>query len=164
MSFFERIGLTPNPATVHDQVRVRVDINAVADQIDAECAEVRRLAPTENDFLRDEYAGVVHRALASMDESHDFDGTAPVLTVSPFGVPTAAENTRDDAQPIASRAVVAPCHSCCTASSIRTPFWLAVGRHILQIELCRHCAVDAIDRGAKPQNLTIPDSMPERLA
>lgn len=155
-------------ASTPDELRAAVRANAaaqaIADQLEAECADVRRLAPAENDFLRDELSVVVDRALISMDESHDFEGAAPVLTVSPYGYsPRSAERTRDGAVPI-DRNAVHSCHQCGQSSAQTTPFWLALGRHVLQVDLCHGCAVSAIDRGARPQSLSIPDAVPGDFA
>lgn len=152
------------PEELRAAVRADAAAQAMADQLEAECAEVRRVAPAENDFLRDELAVVVHRALTSMDESHDFEGAAPVLTVSPYGYsPRSAEHTRDGAIPI-DRNAAHSCHQCGQSTARATPFWLALGRHILQVDLCHGCAVDAIDRGAPPQSLSIPDAVSEDFA
>ena len=156
-------------ATSPEELRHAVASNcaaqAEADQIETECAEVRTLAPVENDFLREELATVAHRALVTMGESHDYSGTAPVLTVSPYGAaPVAAEHTRHGSMPVKTGAVVLTCHSCGEGTAGPTSFWLALGRHVLQVELCRRCAVSAIDRGARPQNFTIPDAVPDGLA
>ncbi|KXZ61382.1 hypothetical protein Mlaev_00641 [Microbacterium laevaniformans] len=153
------------PEELRSAVADHAGAQAEADQIEAECAEVRDLAPAVNDFLRDELAVVVHRALVSMDESHDCSGTAPVLTVQPYGyAPVSAEHTRHGSEVSRSTDVVRPCHSCGDATGLVTHFWLGLGRHILQVELCNRCAVDAIDRGARPQGVTIPDAVPDGLA
>lgn len=153
------------PEELRAAVRDSIPAQAGADQIEAESAEVRRLAHAENDFLRDEMDVVAHRALTHMDESHDFDGVAPVLAVSPYGYsPASTEHTRDGSMPVTCDGVAHWCHQCCQATAQTTPFWLALGRHILQIDLCHTCAVDAIDRGARPQSLSIPDAVPEDFA
>lgn len=149
------------PDELRDAVRANLAAQSLADQIEAECAEVRAVAPAENDFLRDELATVVHRTLVNLDESHGFEGSAPVVTVSPYGYsPRSTEHTRDGATPIFS-GTVRSCHQCGASTAQTTPFWLALGRHVLQIDLCHACAVDAIDRGAKAQSLAIPDALPD---
>lgn len=164
MSFFDRLGATATPDGLREAIRSNLGAQADADQLVAEVDEARRLAPPENDFLRDELATVVHRALVSMDESHDFEGTAPVLVASPFGYsPSSTERTRRGSAPVIRGAVCA-CHGCGQSRAGSVPFWLALGRHILQIDLCGSCSVGAIDRGAKPQGLSIPDAVPEDFA
>lgn len=166
MSFLDSFDLPPNatPDELREAVRCNAAAQVVANQIEAESFTVRALAPAENDFLREELGTVVHRALTHMDESHDYEGTAPILTVSPYGYSLcSSEHSNVGAVPI-PRDAVRSCHKCGQSTAQTTPFWLALGRHILQVDLCHACAVDAIDRGAKAQTLTIPDTLPDEFA
>lgn len=115
--------------------------NFLADQIEAECAEARRLAP-HNRFMRShsllgprlDYA-LRHLEQDTIDGAERAEGSVPVVQIRHDGY---RAHTRVGSQPIKA-AVVGRCAICNTAQAGLAPFWLALGQYVAQIDTCGLC-------------------------
>jgi hypothetical protein len=114
---------------------------AFFDQIDAENRQAEDLAPHNRRLLRDPGIRVtVNRA----DERADLDaglGPVPVVRTVLHEVST---HERTGSAPILGNNVVTYCGRCSEATAPRTPFWIARGSMIVQIDLCNDCALWAV--------------------
>ncbi|TFC06749.1 hypothetical protein [Cryobacterium mannosilyticum] len=129
--------------------------NAMTDQLEAEIAEARRLAP-HNRFMRAHpvIGPMIIDAVTHLDGGRVANGDNPVPIIRARDALSAhtSELTRTGTVPIASRACVRYCDVCNNAQAILVPFWVAFGQYIVQIELCGECADSHIcDYGASPQ-------------
>ena len=129
-------------------------INALADQIESERDEAKRLAPHNRFFLSDpRIKPMLHHALAGLD-ANEAKGAVPVIRCgSAFGGPS-TEHTRNGTSPITSRAPVQYCNVCGAYISSAVPFWVARGQYVVQIDMCGLCADEYVSRGAVAQTST----------
>ena len=128
-------------------------VNAMTDQLEAETAEARRLAP-HNRFMRAHpvIGPMITDAVTHLDGEIEAHGTVPIIRARDALSAHTTELTRTGTVPIASRACVRYCDVCRNAQAILVPFWVAFGFYIVQIEMCGACADQYIfEHGATPQ-------------
>ena len=128
-------------------------VNSMTDQLEAETAEARRLAP-HNRFMRAHpvIGPMITAAYTRLDGERKADGTVPIIRARDALSAHTTELTRTGTEPIASRACVRYCDVCNNAQAILVPFWVAFGQYIVQIEMCGACADQYIfEHGATPQ-------------
>lgn len=124
---------------------------AFKDQLDAEYREAESLVPREqNRRLWNHVRPMITRAFHQDDETDTFMmGAVPVIR---YNGNVATVHRRDEDRPISSSIPLERCAQCYQAVRGLTPFWINAGTLIVQVELCRDCAVSAIDNlDAKPQ-------------
>lgn len=124
---------------------------AFKDQLDAEYREAAKLVPHEqNRRLWNKVRPMSTRAFAQDDTIDSFMmGAVPVVRYNGYGAST---HRRDGDRPVSTTVPVERCAQCNAGVQRLTPFWVNGGTLIVQVELCRDCAVSAIDNlDAKPQ-------------
>lgn len=151
MSFFETLGLSehPTPAGLHAAIAARN--SPEADQMDAEALHARQVAP-HNQPMRDPETVIGQQIRKTLARRSDVraPGPAPVIRCRNDGGET-SERERHSNNPLPQAQTVAWCITCNESSACLVPFWVAVGRFIVQVDLCPVCTVSAIDSGAVPQ-------------
>lgn len=124
---------------------------AFKDQLDAEYRDAERLVPTQRN--RRLWSKVKSLAVRAFDQDDDTDlytvGPIPVLRYNGY---SATVQRRDIDRAVSSAVPLERCSYCHEAMANLTPFWVNAGPVVVQLELCRPCALFAIDAlGAEPQ-------------
>ncbi|MET4781862.1 hypothetical protein [Glaciihabitans sp. UYNi722] len=149
--------------SVEHHARLDAQASPLADQFDAEWAEVvraRLVAPRENKFLRDidEIREVLRIGYASRDRNVEATtGPIPVIRLRPFfHTDGSVEYERAGSDPISNDAPIRYCHACDEKTPNSLPFWIAYGACVIQLDFCDKCAEYYLELGAKAQ-LGLPE-------